>query len=189
MANLGQAFDATQHDTEQKIEYSNLPNGVYELEIEASEIKPTKNGTGQILNTTLSVLRPAEFSGRKLFQSYNLVNASPVAQEIGLKQFASLCRSIGETNIEDSDELHFKAFVASIGLGKPSKDGKHPARAELKKYYFPDEGNAPEPAIDVEQPRVAANDNTQQPANDNAAPAQESKPAAAAGAKRSWGAK
>lgn len=58
--------------------------------------------------------------------------------------------------VEDSEELHFKAFTAKIGLGKPSKDGQYPARAEIKRYYFPDQGDVPEPAIDAEQP---ANDN------------------------------
>lgn len=84
--------------------------------------------------------------------------------------------------VEDSEELHFKAFTVKIGLGKPSKDGQYPARAEIKRYYFPDQGDVPEPAIDAEQPRPAANDN--RPAarvagNDN-------RPAAG---KRPWGQK
>lgn len=78
--------------------------------------------------------------------------------------------------VEDSEELHFKAFTAKIGLGRPSKDGQYPARAEIKKYFFPDQGDVPEPAIDSEQPKAASKP---APANDN-------KPAPAAG-KRPWG--
>lgn len=185
MAQLGQRFDATQHDTAQA-DYSELPNGDYELEIEASEIKVGENGTG--LKTTMVVERPAEYKGRKLFNYYNLEHKNSQAQEIGQRQFASLCRAIGVDGVEDSEELHFKLFTVKVGLGKPSKDGQYPARAEIKKYYFPDEGNVPTPAVDASQPRVAANDNrpaaaTRGAANDNR-PAQ-AQPAAATGS-RPW---
>ncbi len=171
MAKLASRFDATAHDTEQR-DYEELPNGDYELEIEASEVKEGANGTG--LKTTMTVLRPEEYKGRKVFNFYNLEHKNAQAQEIGVSE------------VEDSEELHFKAFTAKIGLGKPSKDGQYPARAEIKKYYFPDEGNVPQPSIDANQPVAQA-----RPANDNRpAAANSNKPtpaAAAAGKKRPWG--
>ena len=183
MAKLASRFDATAHDTEQR-DYEELPNGDYELEIEASEVKGGANGTG--LKTTMAVLRPEEYKGRKVFNFYNLEHKNAQAQEIGQRQFASLCRAIGVSEVEDSEELHFKAFTAKIGLGKPSKDGQYPARAEIKKYYFPDEGNVPQPSIDANQPVARSS-----PANDNRpAAANSNKPvpaAAAAGKKRPWG--
>lgn len=185
MGRLGSTFDATKHDTTQS-DYSELPNGDYELEIEASEVKEGANGTG--LKTTMTVLRPDEYRGRKVFNFYNLEHKNAQAQEIGQRQFASLCRAIGVSEVEDSEELHFKAFTAKIGLGKPSKDGQYPARAEIKKYYFPDEGNVPQPSIDTNQPVAQA-----RPANDNRpAAANSNKPAPAAAAtggqkKRPWG--
>jgi hypothetical protein len=187
MARLGTAFDATQHDTTQS-DYSELPNGIYRLEIEASDVVPTSTGSGTILKTTLVVIEPEDYKGRKLFNNYNLENKNPVAQEIGQKQFASLCRAIGESTVEDSEDLHFKAFVAKIGLGKASADGKYPARAEIKSYFFPDDDKeVPAPAIDANQPAAApkpANDNRPAASNDNRTAA-----AAATGAKRPWGAK
>ncbi len=180
MARLATAFNAQDYDTTQA-DYSELPNGIYELEIEASEVAPTKDGTGTILKTTNVVIRPEQFAKRKLFNNFNLENKSVQAQEIGQRQFASLCRAIGVSSVEDSDELHFKTYTVRIGLGKPSKDGQYPARAEIKKFFFPDEGNVPEPAIDETRPAtrpVAANDNRQAAANDNAP--------AAATAKRPW---
>ena len=164
MAQLGQRFNAQDHDTTQS-DYSELPNGDYELEIEASEIKEGANGTG--LKTTMTVVRPDEYKGRKLFNFYNLEHKNAQAQEIGQRQFASLCRAIGVDGVSDSEELHFKLFTVKVGLGKPSKDGQYPARAEIKKYYFPDEGSVPTPAVDAVQPRVAANDNRPAAANDN----------------------
>ncbi|MAZ17924.1 MAG: hypothetical protein CL535_16540 [Ahrensia sp.] len=192
MAQLGSKFNATEHDTEQRDDYPELPNGIYRLEMEASEIKenPRKNGNGTntLLKTTFNVLEPAEYEGRKLFNNYNLEHESSQAQEIGQKQFAALCRAVEIAEVDDSEELHFRAFTATVKLGKPSKEKDangnpaYPARAEIKRYYFPDEGNVPEPAIDDNQPKAApAKDNRQAASNDN-------KPAAASGQKkRPWG--
>ena len=179
MAKLATRFNAQDHDTEQR-DYEELPNGIYELEIDASDVTPTKDGRGTILKTTMVVLRPEEYEKRKLFTNYNLENPNAQAQEIGQRQFASLCRAIGVQEVEDSEELHFKAFIAKIGLGRASKDGQYPARAEIKRYYFPDQGDVPEPAIDSEQPKPAANDN--RPAARPAQPA-----AAPAAGRRPWG--
>lgn len=186
MAKLATRFNAQDHDTTQN-DYAELPNGTYELEIEASDVAETSTGSGTILKTTMVVLRPEEYAKRKLFNNYNLENRNPVAQEIGQKQFAALCRAIGVDSVEDSEELHFKAFTARIALGKPSKDGQYPARAEIKRYFFPDEGNVPEPAIDEQQPVVAANDNRPQAANSNVvSPAARHNSGAAGGGSR-WG--
>lgn len=190
MAALGKAFNATEHDTTQREFAGELPNGIFRLEIEASEVKATSKGTGTYLATTVTVVEPEEFKGRKIFNNnYNLENDNPKAQEIGQKQFASLCRAIGVSSVEDSEELHFRAFVAKIGRGKPSvgNDGKsYPGRAEIKRYFFPDE-EMPELSIDEVQPAeeaaAPANDNRRPAANDNAArPAAAS--AAAGGAKK-----
>lgn len=133
-------------------------------------------------------MEPEEFAGRKLFNNYNLENKNAQAQEIGQKQFACLCRAIGVAEVDNSEILHFRPFTVKIGLGKPSKDGQYPARAEIKRYYFADEGQLPEPAIDAEQPAPT------KPANDNRQPAaraagnDNNRPAAAAGTtgKRPW---
>lgn len=181
MAKLGQKFNAHDHDTEQR-DYEELPNGIYKLEIEASDVTETSTGSGTILKTTNVVVEPEEYKGRKLFNNYNLENQSAKAQEIGQKQFAALCRAIGVSEVEDSEDLHFHTFTVKVGLGKPSKDGQYPARAEIKRYYFPDEGNVPEPAIDDNQPAPA----TTTPANDNRKAEPAKQQAAAGGKKRPW---
>lgn len=164
MASLGNTFKATDFDTEQR-DYSELPNGIYRLEIEASDVTPTKDGRGTVLKTTNRVIEPVLYEGLKLFVNYNLENPSVAAQEAGQRQFASLCRAIGIDQVEDSESLHFVAYTAKVRLGKPSKetnsDGtpKYPARAEIGRYYFPDSDEIPEPSIDDAQPKPAANDN------------------------------
>lgn len=190
MASLGRKFDATAHDTTQS-DYAELPNGIYRVEIEASEVKQTANGKGTILKVTNTVIEPEEYAGRKLFNNYNLENESAQAQEIGQKQFASLCRAIGVAEVDDSEDLHFKAYTVKIGLGKPSRDGQYPARAEIKRYYFEDEGELPPPAIDEVQPKAApaaANNNRPAANNNRPATAPAAAPVKVAGA-RPWGAK
>lgn len=186
MAQLGQKFNATEHETEQN-DYPELPNGIYQLEMTASDVVPTKDGKGTILKTTFDVVAPEEYKKRKLFNNYNLENSNPDAQRIGQAQFASLCRAIGVDEVDDTEDLHVRTFTAKIGLGKPSKDGQYPARAEIKTYYFPDTGNIPEPAIDANQPAAAPASVTraQAPANDN----RQQAAAPATAAKRPWGSK
>lgn len=184
MAKLGQRFDATAHDTEQRPDYEELPNGIYRMEVTEADVAPTKSGNGTILKTVNKVLEPEEYEGRLLFNNYNLENANATAQEIGQRQFASLCRAMEIDGVEDTDELLFKPFTVKVKLGKPSKDGQYPARAEIASYFFPDQGNVPVPAIDANQPARPANDN-RAAANDNSRPAAQ---AQAGGAKkRPWG--
>ena len=158
MAQLGQKFDASQFDTESR-DYAELPNGEYRFEATAAEIKDTANGNGKILKLTYTVLAPEKYEGRKLFTNMNLENANAQAQEIGQRDLAMLCRALGLTGVDDTDELLLISFAAKVGLGKPSKDGQYPARAEIKRYYYPDQGDAPEPSV-VES---AANDNRPAP--------------------------
>lgn len=193
MARLNTAFDPQAHDTTQS-DYSNLPDGIYQLEIEASSESDKNDSSNFRLNVTHVVVEPEEYKGRKLFDGFNLVHPKADVQEIANKQFAALCRAIGHVGaVDDSEDLHFRTFTVKIGMGKDSKeknaDGspKYAARNTIKRYYFPDEGNVPEPAVEA----------TSAPANDNRRPApaaaNNNRPApatAAAGAgARPWGKK
>ena len=180
MAQLSQKFDAGQHDTEAR-DYPELPNGIYQLETTAAEIKDTANGNGKILKVTDTVIAPEAFKGRLLFSNINIENANAQAQEIGQRDLAMRCRALELTGIDDTDELLLCAFTAKIGLGKPSKDGQYPARAEIKRFYYPDQGDIPEPLVD----EPAANDNRPAPraATPSARPAPAARPAAAPAAK------
>lgn len=182
MAQLGSNFNARDHDTTQA-EYSTLPLGIYRLEVSASDVVPTKAGTGTILKLTYDAIEPEEFKGRKIFANMNIENQNAVAQQIGQKELASLCRAIGLSDLSDSEELHFHAFTAKVGLEKPQEG--YAQRNRIVRFYFPDEGNVPEPAIDESQPA-----RMQAPANDNrpaARPAAQQQAAAGGAAKkRPW---
>lgn len=201
MAALGKKYVAGDVSTEQR-DFEDLPAGIYEFEIEASDVietGPEGNRTGNGLKYTANVRAPAELEGRKFFGFINLENKNAEAQRIGQEDFAKLRRAIGVDEVDDSEDLHLKPYMVKLGMGKPSKkvDGNgqplYPARMEVKLYYFPDQGDMPEAAVADVQPAkaapVAANNNRAPAANQNARPAA-SKPAAAAtgGAakKRPW---
>lgn len=190
MASLGKKFDATEHDSDNfgKGSYEELPAGIFQFEIEATDVVdtgPEDNRTGKGMKYTAVVLAPDEYKDRKFFGFINLENKNADAQRIGQEEFSALCRALGLQEVEDSEELHFIAYTAELGMGKPSKkknpDGTpmYPARIEVKKYFYPDLGNVPEPAVSDEQPTAQV-----KPANDNKpAPAAAAKPAGA----RPWG--
>ena len=182
MAKLGASFDPTQHDTEQR-DFEPLPEGIYELELESSKESDKNSNDYFRLDVVYGVRLPEEYEGRKLFDGFNLVHSNTQAQEIANRQFASLCRAIGHAgSVDDSEDLHLRPFRAKVGMGKPSKDGKYPAKAEIKRFFFPDEGNLPDPAVSA----PAANDNTRPAVNDNKpAPAA----AVASAGNRPWGKK
>jgi hypothetical protein len=188
MAGLGRSFDATAIDTTAR-DFENVPPGDYKLEVESSEVKPTAKGNGTILKITYRIIEPVEYENKKIFGNINLENENAQAQEIGQRELASLCRAVGLNTIEDSEELHFISFMAKVGVSKPrtGKDGTaYEPRNEIKRFWYPDEGNIPE----AKAAPVPANDNAAR-ANDNK-PAQQqqaAQPAAAAagGKARPWG--
>jgi len=191
MARLGVRVEATEESTQQR-DFSNIPNGIYRLEISASDATVKNEGTREqaiTVKATFDVLEPDEFKGRKVFGNYNVEHPSAQAQEIGQKQFSCLLRALSMTESpEETEELHYIPFVARIGMGKDSKeknaDGtpKYAAKSEIKHYYYPDQGELPEPAIDENQPAPtpkAANDNRPAPQQQAADPK--------AGGRRPWG--
>lgn len=199
MASIGAKFDATSVDTTQ-VEYENLPEGIYSLEVIQSEVAATSKGDGTLLKLRYSVIEPEEYKGRLIFGNITLENPNSTAQDIGQRALASLCRAVGLSEIEDSEELHFKQFIAKVGPGKSSKeknaDGspKYPARIEIRKYFFPDSDDMPE--IGITAPK-AANDN-RPAANDNTPPRGDARTTgnggaaatgAAGGKSRPWGRK
>lgn len=193
MAKIGVRIEATQEGTEQRAsDFPDLPNGVYELEMEAGTVVEKDKGSPQhkiTVKMVAQVLAPEEYKGRKIFINYNILHPNEEAQGIGNRQFQCLLRALEMTEVpgDDTDNLLFIRFIATIGMGKDSKeknaDGTpvYPARNEIKRYWFPDEGNAP--AIGVTAPAKPANDN--KPAARPAA----TQAAAAPAARRPWGSK
>lgn len=193
MAKLGIKIVATEEDTEQRGDFENLPDGVYRVQVESADVAETDPDTPQhkvTVKTVVEIIEPADYERRKIWVNYNLQHPNTQAQEIGDRQFKCLLRAMEYTELpdDDTDNLLFRSFTVSIGMGKDSKeknaDGspKYAARNEIKRYWYPDQNNTPEIGVKA---TPAANDNRQPAANDNS-PAQA---AAAGGQRRPWGSK
>lgn len=101
-----------------------LPDGKYNVEILDSDYRETKTGNGSYVMVEFSVLDP-EFASRKIWANYNILNASPKAQEIGEQQFAKLCMAaLGKPSCTDTDELIGRQVVLGVGVEKndPSRN-------------------------------------------------------------------
>ncbi len=82
-----------------------LPAGWYNARITASEMKPTKDGTGSMLLLTLTVI-DGKYANRKIFDRLNLKNKSPKAVEIAYQTLSSICHATGVIQLTDSTQLH-----------------------------------------------------------------------------------
>lgn len=173
MASLGSvSFNAGDQDTSQR---STLPLGIFKLEVTESDVVPTKAGNGQILKTTIEVIEPDNFKGRKIFHNMNIANANAQAEKIGKDDLAKLIRAMGDVRADpqDTEELHFHPFIAKVGLEKP-QEGYDP-RNKIVAYFYPDEATdekpLPTPGLLDSPPagKGPANDNRRPPANDNGA--------------------
>ena len=110
MADLG-GFTATEVEPPQA--FKPLPAGDYRCIIEHSEMKPTKNGNGEMLVLRLKVL-DGDFKNRVLFDRLNLKNPSEQAVQIARGTLSAICRAVGVLTPGDSSELHNKPLVAVV---------------------------------------------------------------------------
>lgn len=152
MANLG-GFDPTTVDPNQP---EPIPEADYLLQIVESGIKPTAKGNGTMLNLTLEVLE-GPHKGRRVYENINIVNSSSAAQQIGQKQLSAICHACGHVRaVNDSTELHFKPFRATVGI--IPAEGKFRAKNEVRKYHFAQSGGvAPVAGLSAARPAPPAN--------------------------------
>lgn len=145
---LGGSFDASTIDME-GAPRELLPVGDYLCIIEDTEMKPTKNGAGQMLVVTLSVLN-GPHEGAKLFERLNLVNDNDTAVKIAFQTLAKICNAAGKPVIQDTQELHNLRVIAAVEVeaGKGTyvgSDGVERPRGDqnkIKGYRSPN-GTAP----------------------------------------------
>ncbi len=115
MAQLGATFDASQVDPSQPFE--TLPPGDYRVQIVASEMRPTKAGTGQYLWMEMEIL-DGPFSGKRVFDRLNLINPNQQAADIAQRTLSAICHAVGRMQVSDSEELHFKPLLVKVVVDK-----------------------------------------------------------------------
>ena len=127
MASLD-GFDASQVPEQQ--DFSALPEGQYVVIAIASEMKPTRTGTGEFLQFTLEVL-DGPFKGRKIWDRMNLKNQNQTAVDIANRQLAAMCRAVGVIKPRESAELHNKPLLATVAV---EVDDRKRESNVIKKY-------------------------------------------------------
>jgi len=153
MANIA-GFDANKQGDMQNFDV--IPAHKALMMATASEMKPTKDGTGQRLTFTLDIME-GQYKGRKMFVGLNLVNRNKQAEDISARELGALCRAVGVDRPNDSIELHGKLFVGDIGVkpakgAQPPSDGKPARDAQPEQNYM--KGYAPA-GSDTTMPNLA----------------------------------
>jgi len=133
-ANLG-GFNA--EDVEPQKSFEPVPPGWYTTMITNSEMKATKDGTGEYLQLRLDII-DGEYEGRVLFDRLNLVNENQTAVDIAQRQLSAICHVVGVLQPQNSDELHDKPLRVKVAIRPPSNG--YDASNEVKAYA--EAGNA-----------------------------------------------
>jgi len=119
------SFDASGIDTsDDRGGFEPLPQGKYNAMVIESAVKDSKAG-GQYVELVCQVL-DGKHINRKIWHRLNIVNDSPVAENIGRKDLAVLMINLGlPPQMVDTQELHGKPFV--MGLKISQRDGYEPS--------------------------------------------------------------
>ena len=110
-----------------------LPAGKFEVVIVASELKPTKAGTGSYLELKFQVVQEGEHKGRLLWDRLNLHNPNETAVSIARGQLSSLCRAVGVLTPGDSQELHDLPLIVRVTQRTRADNGE--ITNEIKQFY------------------------------------------------------
>jgi len=129
MAQLNQHFDASA--VEPAVPFELLPPGKYPAQIVNSEMRPTKTGGGQFLWLEMDVIEGA-YQGRKIWDQINLVNPSPQAVEIAQRTLSAICHALGQLQVTDSEQLHFRPLLVTLAVEPDSRDKHKPAEEQRR---------------------------------------------------------
>ena len=108
-----------------------IPAGWYNAQIDESEMKPTKDGTGTYLQLRFSVVE-GQYANRKVYARLNLRNSNPVAQEIAYHELSAICHATGVMQLQDSQQLHGIPMKIKVKLRAAS--GDYDASNEIGSY-------------------------------------------------------
>ena len=122
-------FDASQVNPND--EYTPIPAGSYPVIITESEVRETKNGTGNYLKVTLEI-QAGEYQGRKIFHNITLQNQNLTAVGIGQRHLSQICHAVGILQVQDSAQLHHKPLIAVVKIRKG--DGQYGDSNEVARY-------------------------------------------------------
>jgi len=96
-------------------EFEVVPPGKYTAAIINDEIKPTKNGSGQMLILTVQITEKGEYLGTELIDRLNIINQNPKAQIISQSRLRHICDLCGSPfPPPDTRRLHGKPIQITV---------------------------------------------------------------------------
>jgi hypothetical protein len=127
--------------------YDPIPDGEYVLKALDAEEKTTSAGTGSYIKVKFEVVK-GEYSGRLIWQNFNVNNPSEKAQRIGRQQMVAWATACGKPDADDTDKLLEKQFTAAVSIEKGT--GGYSDSNRIKAFLFNQEAApakaAPKPA-------------------------------------------
>lgn len=108
-------FDA--NEVEPPAPYVPLPKGTYCMVITESDMRETKDQTGQYLYVKFEVI-DGEYTGRTVSTNLNLINRSEAAVAIARQSLAAICKAVGVLRPVDSMQLHDLPLLVDVRVKK-----------------------------------------------------------------------
>ena len=121
-------FDATRVEPDNGIEV--VPAGWYNVAIDESANKPTKDGLNAYTQFRMSIL-DGQYKGRKLFARFNLQHSNAQTSEIAQRQLSALCHATGVLQLSDTQQLHNIPFKAKAII---KQDAGYEASNEVRSF-------------------------------------------------------
>lgn len=113
--------------------YDPIPEGEYVLKALEAEEKTTTKGDGSYIKVKFEVAK-GEFTGRLLWQNFNINNPSEKAQRIGRQQLVAWATACGKPEADDTDKLLEKQFRADVAIEKGT--GGYSDSNRIKAFLF-----------------------------------------------------
>ena len=123
MADLGNFNAEEEKIMEPMGDFELIEKGEYVAIITKSEWKKTKSGNGKYLELTLQIVE-GEYKKRNLWVRLNLANPSEMAVKIAKSDLAKICKAVGTLVPKDSQNLHDKPMIISVGIKKDKGSDK-----------------------------------------------------------------
>lgn len=134
MSQLGYTFDANDIPASERGEFEVIPaNTRVQLQITEADVVPTRSGKG--LKFTCQIVS-GQYENRKIWGFINIENASAEAERIGRRELADLCLAIGRPSIDETEDLLFAPFEATLGV---KADATYGPKNAIKRYHKPGE--------------------------------------------------
>lgn len=116
-------------------DYSPIPPGSYDVEIQKVSLEDTKAGNGKYLKLMVKIINP-KYVGRLLFTNITVSNPNPVAEEIGEQKIMTLVRAgkLENFTITNRQMLVGVKFNCTVELCNSEWNGTITQRNEIK--YF-----------------------------------------------------